>query len=90
MDGDRDALRGGVDNHLRNTTMTPSQAGVDDLNPDAPWNQEDEVGLPCEDCQRETEIYASDYGYEETPWKVCKVTGVICAECEQKRLNQEP
>lgn len=70
--------------------MTPSQAGADDLNPDAPWNQEDEVGLPCEDCQRETEIYASDYGYEETPWKVCKVTGVICAECEQKRLNQEP
>jgi hypothetical protein len=70
--------------------MNISQATVDDTNPDAPWNREGEKGLPCEDCQRETEIFASDYSYEETPWKVYKVTDVLCAECEQKRLNQEP
>ena len=70
--------------------MNASQAQADDLNPSAPWNHVDEKGLPCEDCERETEIFASDYGCEETPWKVCKVTDVICAECEQKRLNQEP
>jgi hypothetical protein len=68
--------------------MNPSQAQADDLNPDAPWNREDEKGLPCEDCERETEVFASDYGYEETPWKVYKTTDVLCAECEQKRLNQ--
>lgn len=69
--------------------MNPSQAQADDLNPDAPWNREDEKGLPCEDCARETEVFASDYGHEETPWKVYKATDVLCAECEQKRLNQE-
>ena len=70
--------------------MNPSQAQADDQNPDAPWNREDEKGLPCEDCERETEVFASDYGYEETPWKVYKTTDVLCAECEQKRLTQEP
>ena len=70
--------------------MNPSQAQADDLNPDAPWNAVDEKGLPCEDCERETEIFASDYGHEETPWKVYKITDVLCSECEQKRLNQTP
>ena len=37
-----------------------------------------------------TEIFASDYGYEEPPWKVRNKVDVVCKECEQKRLNQEP
>ena len=70
--------------------MNPSQAQADDNNPSAPWNHVDEKGLPCEDCERKTEVFASDYDYEETPWKVRNKVDVVCKECEQKRLNQEP
>ena len=61
--------------------MTPSQAGADDLNPDAPWNQVDEVAIamPCEDCQRETDVFPNDH---------YKGMTVLCEECEQKRETE--